>query len=168
MNSIYRQLSERIRDDIPDMEENIQHSLYGWQMSQKNPDESMIYIDSVALNLMSFYSGLERVFELIARYIDCKVPYGKSWHKNLLKQMAQDISNLRPAVIKQKSVTMLDEFRGFRNVAHNIYSTKLDPKRMVKMMSILPELWQNLRSELLAFAEFLEELESQDNINDSE
>jgi hypothetical protein len=28
-------------------------------------------------------------------------------------------------------------------------------------------LWQNLRSELLAFAEFLEEL-AQDNINDSE
>jgi len=168
MNSIYQQLSERIRDDIPDMEESIQRSLYGWQMSQESPDESMIYIDSVALNLMSLYSGVERVFELIARYIDCKVPYGKSWHKNLLKQMAQDISNLRPAVIKQKTATMLDEFRGFRNVVHNIYSVKLDPKRMVKMMSILPELWQNLREELLAFAEFLEELSEQDNADNLE
>jgi hypothetical protein len=46
MNSIYRQLSERIRDDIPDMEESIQRSLYGWQMSQKNPDESMIYYNA--------------------------------------------------------------------------------------------------------------------------
>jgi len=59
-------------------------------------------------------------------------------------------------------------FKLARNVVHNIYSVKLDPKRMVKMMSILPELWQNLREELLAFAEFLEELSEQDNADNLE
>jgi hypothetical protein len=79
--------------------------------------------------------------------------------------MKQDIENVRPAVITYNTVAMLDEFREFRHVARNVYTTKLDPERMVKMMSILPELWQNLSAELLTFAEFLAELYTQDNTN---
>jgi hypothetical protein len=38
------------------------------------------YLDSVALNLHSFYTALERVFELIATTIDQEKPQGENWH----------------------------------------------------------------------------------------
>jgi hypothetical protein len=75
--------------------------------------------------------------------------------------MAKDVVKVRPSVIAYETTTMMDELRGFRNVAHNIYFAKLEPKRMVKMISFIPELWENLRTELLAFADFLDELPDQ-------
>lgn len=46
------------------------------------------YLDSVALNLHGFYSGLERVFEKVASTIDGSVPSAANWHRELLNQMA--------------------------------------------------------------------------------
>ena len=60
-------------------------------------DEQDVYLDSVALNLHSFYSGLERLFE-IARHIDCSVPEGETWHRDLLDQMACEVADIRPAI----------------------------------------------------------------------
>jgi hypothetical protein len=36
----------------------------GWQRVRQSSDD--YYLDGVALNLPSFYSGLERIFELVA------------------------------------------------------------------------------------------------------
>jgi len=35
-----------------------------------------LYLDSAALNLHGFYSGLERLFELIARHVDGPFQWG--------------------------------------------------------------------------------------------
>jgi hypothetical protein len=43
-------------------------------------------LDGVALNLHSFYSGTERIFELIAANVDDILPKGENWHQALLKQ----------------------------------------------------------------------------------
>jgi len=42
-------------------------------------------LDGVALNLHSFYSGIERIFELIAANVDDIRPVGENWHQTLLK-----------------------------------------------------------------------------------
>jgi len=112
----------------------------------------------VALNLHSFYSGLERLFELIARHVDRTLPAGKTWHRDLLQQMAHEVADVRPAVIGQESALVLDEFRRFRHLVRNVYTMNLVPDKMAGVMSALPGLWPKLRAELLAFAEFLEDL----------
>ena len=40
----------------------------------------------------------------------------------------------------------------------NVYTVNLLPDRMAGLMSAIPGLWSGLRAELLAFADFLEEL----------
>ena len=60
MNAVYRELAERIRGEVPDLEHVIQRALASWAQAGRKPDESA-YLDSVALNLHGFYSGLERL-----------------------------------------------------------------------------------------------------------
>jgi len=117
-------------------------------------------VDSVALNLHSFYSDLEKLFELIARYLDRGLPEGEMWHRDLLQQMSHDFSEIRPAVISQHSAAIVDEFRRFRHLVRNVYTINLVPEKMEGLMDTLPEFWPTLRAELLAFADYLDVLDS--------
>jgi len=81
-------------------------------------------LESVALNLHGFYSGVERLFELIARRVDQNLPSGDMWHRDLLHQMTQDIRELRPAVISSERVSSLDELRRFSTLSPGFLSQK--------------------------------------------
>jgi len=91
MNFVYKGLIEQIRRNIPDLDIIVQHILGTWPKASKPLNKPDIYLDSVALNLHGFYSGIERLFEAIAKYIDLNVPKGEFWHYELLLQMKQDI-----------------------------------------------------------------------------
>jgi hypothetical protein len=157
MSTIDQELAERIRGGVPDLEHVVQRALRAWSQAQASPGEQA-YLDSVALNLHGFYSGVERLFELIARHVDRTVPASAAWHRDLLQQMARDLADVRPAVIAHDSAPALDEFRRFRHLVRNVYTMNLVPGKMAGLMSALPELWPRLRAELLAFADFLEDL----------
>lgn len=157
MTSPYRLLAERIQGEVPEIERVVQRALTAWSKAGRMPEEDM-YLDAVALNLHGFYSGVERLFELIARRIDHSLPMSQTWHRDLLRQMARDVPDVRPAVIGQDEVIALDEFRRFRHLVRNVYTTNLVPEKMSRLMSALPKLWSLLRVELLAFADFLEAL----------
>lgn len=73
--------------------------------------------------------------------------------------MTRDLANVRPAVIGQDTVLALDEFRRFRHLVRNVYTMNLSPEKMAGLMPALPILWPTLRAELLAFADFLGELD---------
>ena len=158
MKTLYLELAQRIYSEIPDLEHTINRALRAWSKVKKKSHEQDIYLDSVALNLHSFYSGLEHIFELIARHIDQVFPTGETWHRDLLHQMACDVAKIRPALISQKSESILDEFRRFRHLVRNVYTMNLAPDKMEGLISSLSELLNNLCAELRAFACFLEEL----------
>lgn len=92
MKTLYLELAQRIYSEIPDLEHTINRALRAWSKVKKKSHEQDIYLDSVALNLHSFYSGLEHIFELIARHIDQAFPTGETWHRDLLHQMACDVA----------------------------------------------------------------------------
>jgi hypothetical protein len=74
--------------------------------------------------------------------------------------MSQDFSGIRPAVISQHSAAIVDEFRRFRHLVRNVYTINLVPEKMEGLMDTLPEFWPTLRAELLAFADYLDVLNS--------
>ena len=96
-------LSNRIRQELAELEHVLARIDEGWQRAQQSNDD--FYLDSVALNLHGFYSGLERIFALIAEIIDGFLPQGENWHLLLLKQMAEEKPQLRPAVYQKPLVT---------------------------------------------------------------
>jgi len=105
-----------------------------------------------------FYSGLERLFEIIAKQIDETVPAGETWHKELLLQMTCEQPGIRPGVVSKDNAVLLDEFRRFRHLVRNVYTMNLVPEKIRRLISILPNLWPKVRAELTAFAEFSEDL----------
>jgi len=70
VKALYIELSQRIRGECNELEYVIQRALRAWSQAQRIPDEQVAYLDSVALNLHGFYSGLERLFELIAETVE--------------------------------------------------------------------------------------------------
>ena len=118
-NQLHR-LAARIRDELAEIEQVQWRIEAGWQRVQRSGDD--YYLDGVALNLHGFYSGLERIFELIATRVDDTKPTGENWHQALLVQMTTEIPGVRPAVISESSHSQLDEYRGFRHVVRNVYT----------------------------------------------
>jgi hypothetical protein len=157
VTSSYQLLAERIQGEVLELDRVVQRSLTGWSKARQMPEEDM-YLDGVALNLHGFYSGVERLFELIARRVDHNLPTSQTWHRDLLEQMAHDIPGIRPAVIDQDRVRALDEFRRFRHLVRNVYTMNLVPEKMTGLLTSLTGLWPSLCAELSAFADFLEDL----------
>ena len=157
MNSRYQELASRIRGELSDLDRVVQRAQHAWQQVL-NTSDNQAYLDSVALNLHGLYSGLERLFELVARHLDGVTPEGKTWHRDLLQRMAQEMPELRPAVISLETLRALDDYRRFRHLVRNLYTFNLVPERLEDLMTPLPRAWQDVKAELLAFAEFLEDL----------
>jgi hypothetical protein len=158
LSELYEEIVERIRGETPDLGLLVQKALRVWTLAQQSKGEQEVYLDSVALNIHGFYSGLERLFELIARRVDQVIPGGETWHRDLLHKMAEEVPGLRPAVISAEIIPPLDELHRFRHLVRNVYAFNLVPDKMKKLMLDLPGLWSQLKAELLAFAEFLSEL----------
>lgn len=141
-----------------DLDQVIQRALRAWPKAQIPSGDQEFYLDSVALNLHSFYAGLEKLFGVIARRMENSLPSGETWHRDLLNQVAQDWGDIRPAVISMESASSLDKFRRFRHLVHNVYTMNLQPEKMRELLSDLPSLWTKLQAEFLAFADFLDEI----------
>jgi hypothetical protein len=158
LRELYLELAERITGELVDLESSVQKSLKSWAVAKKRSKEQDVYLDSVALNLHAFYSGLERLFELIATHIDASVPKGAAWHRDLLSHMADDLPGVRPAVISREISRELDRYRRFRHLVRNVYAMNLKPDRISALMDNLPGTWSKLYAELQAFSQFLKKL----------
>lgn len=162
MNSHYRLLVQRIHDEVADIERTVAAVSRHWRRFQKARVDQDAYLNSVALNLHSFYSGVERVLELIAVELDGGTLGGEAWHAELLRQMTLAVPKVRPAVLSQGSGDWLDEYRKFRHRVRNIYATNLVPDRMKSLVEDVPSGWRRVRQELLTFTVFLEKLAEED------
>ncbi len=154
----YQTLVRRIQLEIEELERTQAVIQRHWQTARRTETDSDAYLNSVALNLHTFYSGLERIFELIALELDGGLLGGDAWHTELLRQMALDVPDVRPRVIRPETAAQLDEYRKFRHRIRNIYATNLDPDRMTPLVVGLATLWPQVREELIAFNSFLRQL----------
>lgn len=148
-------LARRIRTELDDLEQVVARCERALRQSKLTTDD--LYFDSMALNVEGFYSGLERLFQLIASTIDGKIPQGEEWHKELLEQMRSQVLGLRPAVFSETTMKMLDEYRRIRHVVRVIYTHQLEHKRLEELTNDLRPTFVAVRSELLAFADFLDQ-----------
>lgn len=155
MSDRLRQLAQRIRVELAEIALVVRRIETGWERVEHSHDD--YYLDGVALNIHGFYSGLERLLELIAAYVDGTKPTGENWHQALLQQMAGEQPGLRPAVISETTFASLDEYRGFRHVVRNVYTFKFDPSKIQTLVANVSPLFLQTQTELLAFADFLDQ-----------
>ncbi len=159
----YQLLALRVRDEVEELDGAARRAERTWQEARQRQTDQDVYIDSAALNLHSFYSGAERLFEAIANELDGNLPKGEAWHRELLRQMTFDVTGIRPPVISEETSRQLDEYRRFRHMVRNVYAEHLDPKRVGELVEKLSMLWGQLKAELTTFAEFLEGTSREDD-----
>lgn len=154
----YLVVAGRIRQELSDLEQVVARAERAITAARQRSEDQDLYIDSAALNLHDFYAGLERIFQQIATTIDGNLPTSQDWHRKLLDRMQADLPDVRPPVLSAEAAEALDEFLRFRHVVRNIYAFQFDPERVARLVQLMPPAFHQVRTELLTFAEFLEQI----------
>jgi hypothetical protein len=121
---------------------------------QGTPD--LVDITAMASVLHSFYNGLENIFLSITKGLDQEVPTGTQWHRDLLVQMIHETAN-RSSVISVELAQNLTDYLGFRHFYRHSYSFFLEWGELEKLVTALPEVWDQAKRELSAFLDSLQQ-----------
>ena len=158
----YFTLIARIRQELEQLEHVVTWAERAIQAARQHPDYQDLYMDSAALNLHDFYTGMERIFEQIGSTVDGHIPTGHNWHRELLQQMQSDLPELRPAVLSIEAVGFLDELLRFRHVVRNIYAFQFDPQRIARLVSLMRLALGQVQTDLSTFVTFVEQVARED------
>ena len=148
-------LRRRIESELFNIERTAERVLDAWEEAERFPERRGYYIDSVALNLHSFYNGLERIFAVIARQLDTTFPSGEHWHRDLLEQMSREMPEERPPVLSPDTVALLDDFLAFRHLIRSLYAFELDIERLKYLLDRLPEALSHAKRDIENFSRLL-------------
>lgn len=85
-------------------------------------DDTTTY--ALALLLMNYYTGVERLFERVATALG-GLPAGDRWHRQLLEDMTLDIEGVRPALITSTTAEALANLLRFRHIVRHLYAWSL-------------------------------------------
>lgn len=105
--------------------------------------------------LHDFYTGLEKIFEDIAKEVDRRIPIGEGWHSELLHQMTLNVPGLRPPVISLPTEKKLREYLGFRHLFRKRYGFELEWVRMKKLLLKMSNMILFVEEEINSFFRFI-------------
>jgi trans-2-enoyl-CoA reductase len=123
---------------------------------------TMLY-ESLALKLHNFYTGCERIFQIIAEELNGGKPSSFDWHRRLLERMANEQVD-RPCIITKNTAKQLKDYLGFRHIVRNIYGFELDTNRLEILIDNYFIVWHNFREDISNFLGWLHQLK--DSIED--
>ncbi|NMF85624.1 hypothetical protein [Nodosilinea sp. P-1105] len=124
---------------------------------EQNPGQAEWLYENLALKLHNFYTGCEKVLQLIATELNGGLPAGPDWHKRLLDRMATERQG-RPAVLRMSTASALREYLGFRHIVRNLYGFELQPERVARLVDTYPQVWHDVAQDYGTFVTWLEDL----------
>ncbi len=139
MMASYLLLRQQIENEMGNVEHAVAHIERSMAGALQHPADQDIYVASAALNLQNVYTGIERIFQLIAERIEQSVPAGERWHTALLTQMSLELPGLRPAVVRTTTRDDLDDYRSFRHRIRHVYTYHIDPEKVAALVDRLPD-----------------------------
>lgn len=149
-------IKEKIRNELERIKKTVDKVERGFKVVKKKVKDADFYLDSVVFNLHSFYSGVEQIFEIVAKDVDEEVPSGSRWHKDLLDQMSVALPEIRPALISNGTKQELIEFLTFRHLVRDIYTFEIKPEKLERLVKMFPETFEHLMKDINDFLIFLE------------
>lgn len=154
----YVVLVARIKREIADIA--VQYEQVRSLIEVARATDQNAYWMAVSLGLHGIYSGLEKIFEQIARDVDKSLnKQSERWHKDLLEQMTTALPNIRPAVIDEPTFHALEKYLSFRHVVRSNYAYKLEPERIDDNFQTLENCYGSLTWQLIKHCDFLEAID---------
>ena len=138
-------------DQLEQAIQRVQHEI------DQDPSRRDLFYENLALKLHNFYTGCEKILQLVAVEINGGLPSGADWHKRLLDRMSERREG-RPAVLTRETATRLREFLGFRHIVRNLYGFELDPDRVAALVAGYPAVWAHVQTDVRAFVDWLRAL----------
>jgi hypothetical protein len=84
---------------------------------------------ALGYTIHNIYGVIENYCLRIAKFFENGIAQDW-WHKELLRRMTLSIGDLRPALLDNEALLLIDELRSFRHLFRNLYARPLDPERM--------------------------------------
>lgn len=111
-----------------------------------------------ALKTQQLYTALEDYLKSVAASFENSIEDHSRYHLELLKILSVDIPSIRPAVISEQSLPLLDKLRAFRHFVRHGYNYTLEEDELnllqKKLQSLLPLVIHDLDS----FSHFVKNL----------
>ncbi|MCY3744197.1 MAG: hypothetical protein OXH00_24560 [Candidatus Poribacteria bacterium] len=152
-------LIQRISDERTKIERTVRGIANALQDIEIIAANHKKYVEkTIASDLAEVYSGIERIFERIAREVDMQIPRGSRWHNDLLEQMAERRPG-RPPVISPNTLPRLKALLDFRHKVNNIYRDELIYEKAEEHAKSIGDLFATVSKELDTLIAFLTETE---------
>jgi predicted nucleotidyltransferase len=117
--------------------------------------------------LHKIYIKIEHIFSLTARLIDgMPVPFYEAddiADRKLLEQMGREVKGVRPPMLSQETLAMVEKLRTFRFLFENTLSFKISSDQYIPLLVALPQIRERFELEVKAF---LRKIKETNNIND--
>ncbi len=105
-------------------------------------------MNGLAAYLHQYYTAIESIFRRIALQIDGYLPIGERSHLDLLEQMAQDIANVRTALIEPQQYLILKDYLNFSHFFRHAYGYQLRWQELHLKLVMMPEAFEKLRQSI--------------------
>ncbi|MBM4141000.1 MAG: hypothetical protein FJ242_05835 [Nitrospira sp.] len=121
-------------------------------------EERAVYVESLAINLHSFYEGIETIFEKVMDFTGEEKPSGQEWHREVIERMTLPIKRLRPEVISVDTAKKLDSYRTFRHKIRHIYGFMIVTENVITIAEKAWESFESFERDVKNFISFAEEI----------
>ncbi|UCH95614.1 MAG: hypothetical protein JSV88_01875 [Candidatus Aminicenantes bacterium] len=154
---LLEQVIEKIEFELEEI--NSLFELYKDELLALNKKPNLMEVTAFAGVLHSFYNGLEKIFLVIAKNIDNKMPDDSKWHKTLLLQMTIDNESMCKVLSHEMKDRLLD-YLAFRHFFRHTYSFRLDWEEMEDLIKSISDVWRKFKSEIAGFLKRMRNSES--------
>lgn len=107
--------------------------------------------ESIGYQLHNLYCAFEDLFELVAKTFENNIHDKSRYHLELLKRMSIAIEGVRPALLSEEVIVLLNNLRSFRHFFRHAYSYDLDEKKVRLVLSDAVKLRALYQKDISAF-----------------
>ncbi len=111
-----------------------------------------------ALKVQQMYTAIEDMFKQIAKAFENHIDALSSYHKELLIRVNMDIPKIRPKVISNETLLLLDKVRSFPHFVRHAYDCELDEQELRLIQNRLREQFVLFSRDLNLFQKYVDEL----------
>lgn len=119
-------------------------------------NEDKCYVFS--LKTQQLCTAAEDLLKSTAQCFENHIDDSSRYHFELLRRMATEVPGIRPALIGDNSLKILDKLRSFRHFIRHAYDYELDKEELSFLQSRLNQYFDFVISDLNTFFRFINEL----------
>jgi hypothetical protein len=130
--------------------------LYGQIRVLDLNEDDKCYVFSI--KAQQLFTAVEDLLKATAKSFENNLDDTSKYHIELLRRMATEINGIRPAVLSDSSLKVLDKLRSFRHFIRHAYDYELDVEELKFIQQRLNINFDNVIEDFNRFNTFLDEL----------